>query len=423
MVVPVLLVGLALAGTGGQGGAAGSAADKLTLHDGSVVLGLVTATTTGPRGSVEVLVRRGWAEKFQPKHLRDWDRTSAAASREAAAERKRRLEAWRRERVAGGAEGQGAGAVAEDRILQWIDRELARLAAPGGKASSFLLAARLPRGDVHGLARGPAGVERIASSRLAVRLPEPETTPLDRLKDHLEGRGYSVAAIRNDPPASLESLLPLSPQPEFKWLARRAATEVTVDSGLRFIRFQDTVMPDAGPGQDLGSVGLSTAVSEIKRLLDVDRGPKVNPLEEKLNALAGRGRAGAVVTQLEIQPDLSSVGVESTLWARGPGNRWVPVGFRSATVRPEDLARDAGRDLAEDPQVKGAFKVVEMLGLGAVSPEIKDRSLKIGAATEKALGMARTSFNQYLDLLALPVLAPAPAQPARDQERGERKPR
>jgi hypothetical protein len=142
-----------------------------------------------------------------------------------------------------------------------------------------------------------------------------------------------------------------------------------------------------------------------------------------LSPLAARARAGAVVTQLEIQPDLSSVGVESTLWARGPGNRWVAVGFRNATVRPEDLARDAGRDLAEDPQVKGAFKVAEMLGLGAVSPEIKNRSLKIGAATEKALGMARTSFNQYLDLLALPVLAPALEQPARDQERGERKPR
>ena len=42
---------------------AGSAADRITLRDGSIVLGVVNATTPGPRGSVEILVRRDWAEK------------------------------------------------------------------------------------------------------------------------------------------------------------------------------------------------------------------------------------------------------------------------------------------------------------------------------------------------------------------------
>ncbi len=40
-----------------------SAADRITLRDGSVVLGVVNATTPGPRGAVEFLVRREWAEK------------------------------------------------------------------------------------------------------------------------------------------------------------------------------------------------------------------------------------------------------------------------------------------------------------------------------------------------------------------------
>ena len=47
-----------------------------------------------------------------------------------------------------------------------------------------------------------------------------------------------------------------------------------------------------------------------------------------------------------------------------------------------------------------------MLGLGSVPAELKDRSLRMGAATEKALGMARSAFNQDLDQLALPVLEP-----------------
>jgi hypothetical protein len=165
-------------------------------------------------------------------------------------------------------------------------------------------------------------------------------------------------------------------------------------------------MPDAGGGQDMSAVGLSPALSELKRLLDPDQGQRADPLEEKLGAIAARGRVGAVVTRLDIQPDLSAVTVESTLWVRGPGERWAPFGFRAATVRPDDLAGAAGQKLAEDPQVKGAFRIVEVLGLGTIPADVKDRSLRIGAATEKALGMARSAFNQDLDAMALPVTEP-----------------
>ncbi|MGZ3394915.1 MAG: hypothetical protein ACXWPK_12845 [Isosphaeraceae bacterium] len=45
-----------------------TATERVTLRDGSVVLGLVTAVSTGPRGAVELLVRRDWAES----HLKTW---------------------------------------------------------------------------------------------------------------------------------------------------------------------------------------------------------------------------------------------------------------------------------------------------------------------------------------------------------------
>ena len=144
-------------------------------------------------------------------------------------------------------------------------------------------------------------------------------------------------------------------------------------------------------------------MSELKRLLDVDQGNQPDPLLEKLKAVAARGRAGAVVTKLQIAPDMSNVTVESTLWIRG-GDRWFPFGSRAATVRPEELGAEAGKGLETDPQIQGAFKVVESLGLGAIPAELKTRSLRIGAATEKALGMARSAFNEDLQTLALPVL-------------------
>ncbi len=253
--------------------------------------------------------------------------------------------------------------------------------------------------------RRPAPVERLLRLGWICNLPEPESMAVDDIKTSLEARGYTVDATARTQPASLDHLLPLAPEPEPRWLARRAATELAIDPDLRFIRFQDTVFPDPGAGQPLSAVGLSTAISELKRLLDFDPGQQTDPFLDKLKIVAVRGRIGAAVTRLVIQPDMSSVTVETTLWAR-EGQQWFPFGSRNATVRPDDLAQEAGKELAEDPQIKGAFQVVELLGLGAIPADVKQRSLRIGAATEKALGMARSAFNQDLDELALPVLEP-----------------
>jgi len=398
MIVRSMVLGFLLVGTdGARPPAPETAADVMTLRDGSVVKGLVISVSAGPRGSAEFLVRRAWAEQALKKHLQDWDRSTAGTTRQALKERRYRLEAWRRERR--------PTVGPDDRIIKWIEPELVRLAAPGGPEPSILLKVRLPRTQIRGLERHPAPVERLLRLAWLCKLPEPESMPLADLKDALEARGYDVDAAARKQPAALDRLLPPVPEPEINWLARRAATELAVDPDLRFIRFQDTIIPDAGPGQGLGGMGLSTAVSELKRLLDFDQGPKTDPLTDKLRTVAARGRTGAVVTRLEIQPDLSNVTVESSLWVR-EGQRWIVFGSRNGTVRPDDLERDAGKNLAEDPQVKGAFQVAEMLGLGAIPADVKERSLRIGAATERALGLARSAFNQDLDNLALPVLEP-----------------
>jgi len=48
---------------------------------------------------------------------------------------------------------------------------------------------------------------------------------------------------------------------------------------------------------------------------------------------------------------------------------------------------------------------VEALGLGTIPPEFKQRSLKMGATTEKALGAARAAISQDLNALMLPIFA------------------
>jgi hypothetical protein len=382
--------------------AADMAADQITLRDGSVVKGLVTSMTNGPRGSVEFLVRRAWAEKMPGKHAQAWDQSTAASTRLALGQRRKRLETWRRERA--------PHVGADDRIVRWIDQELKRLTAPGMPEPSILLKVRLQRNEVRELDRRAAPVERLLRLGWLCGLPEPESMAVDDLKTSLEARGYAVDATAKNPPASLDRLLPLAAEPEPRWLARRAATELAIDPDLRFIRFQDTVFPDPGAGQPVSAMGLSTAISELKRLLDVDSGPQTDPFLDKLNTIGARGRSGATVTRLVIQPDMSGVTVESALWVR-EGARWFLFGTRNATVRPDELDNDAGKDLADDPQIKSAFQIADLLGLGAIPPQVKQRSLRMGAATDKALGMARSAFNQDLNDLALPILEPRPEPP------------
>jgi hypothetical protein len=407
MIAQVLILGLVLTGADGPRGAVANseaAADRITLRDGSVVLGLVTSATSGARGSVEFLVRRDWAEKNLADHLARWDQSTLAGVRRAAELRGKRLADWRKERVA------SSGVGPDDRIVSWIDREMNRMANPEDLARSALVSVRLPRSEVRELTHRPAAVERLLRLAWLSELPNPETMPLDELKGALEARGYAPDTAGKSPPAPLDRLLPPVPETEAVWRGRRAATEVAIDPGLRFVRFQDMVVPDAQPGnQPFNAMGLTTAVSELKRLLDPDQAQgQPDPLFEKLQSIAARGRTGAVVTRLAIAPDMSGVTVESTMWVRTGGERWVIFGSRTATGRPDDLQPEAGRDLAEDPQVKSAFRMVEMLGLGAIPQELKERSLRIGAATQKALSTARSAFNQDLDALMLPVLEPAP---------------
>ena len=408
MITPVLILGLVLTGADEprvDASNSSTAADRITLRDGSVVMGLVSSARTGARGSVEFLVRRDWAEKNVGDQLARWDQSTLKNVRRAAALRGKRLAEWRKERVA------SSGVGPDDRVVQWIDREMNRMANPEDLARSPLVSVRLPRNEVREMKQQPASVQRLLRLGWLSQLPSPETMPVDELKNALEARGFNPDAAAKRPPAPLDRLLPPASESEAVWQGRRAATEVAIDPGLRFIRVLDFVLPEPRPGEQpaLNATSLTTAVSGLKRLLDPAAAQgQPDPLLEKLQSIAAQGRTGAVVTRLAFAPDMSAVTVELTLWVRTGGMRWVPYGSRFATVRPDDLPPEAGRDIAEDPQVKSVFQIAEMLGQGANLQEMKGRSVRFGAATQKALGLSRSAFNQDLDGMMLPVLEPAP---------------
>ena len=241
--------------------------------------------------------------------------------------------------------------------------------------------------------------------------PNPETMRVDDLKEALEG-GASTSAAKT--PVSIDALSPPKAETESAWLTRRAATEVSFDPDLRFIRHQGLVLPETEPGQALDAGTAAAGLSALKEL--ARRATRATPWRPGSARSGDGGRVGALVTKLDVAPDLSAVTVEIALWVRQKGDRWSVAGSRSARVRPDDLGPDAGKELADDPQVAQAFQVVEALGFGQAAQEVKQRSLSIGAATRKALGQARTAANADLARLALPVLDATPRTRRRSRQ-------
>ncbi|WP_165070604.1 hypothetical protein [Paludisphaera rhizosphaerae] len=376
-----------------------TAADRVTLRDGKVILGLVTSQAAGPRVGFDMLVRRDWAEAHVPDLAAKWVRNAGTMRKPAVAERRRRLEAWRDERsrfVGGG-----------DKVLVWIDAELKRLEDPKA-LDAPLLSIHIARDGCRTAERNSDASRRMLALAWLSNLPNPEDATPGELTDSVEARGFMVEGTEVP---SLDRLLPIVTEPEAKWLARRAATELTVDSGRRFIRYNNVLLPEQTDGQALNApLDLNSALGQLAGLLDPSAAA-TDPLAPALAKISAQGGRGAVVTRMDMAPDLSQVRVDIALWVRGPQG-WVEFGSRNAVARPDDAAPAATAVLENDPQIQSVFNFADALGLGTVTAEMKQRGLRMGAATSKALGQARSAFSQDLSGLAFPVLEAAPAPAA-----------
>ncbi len=99
----LILIGLAALAAGHP---PETAADAVTLRDGSVVLGQVVEPS--PRGMLTVLVRRAWAEAKLPGRAARWEEAEAPTLRRARTARRERLAAWKRDRAAAPAPAIGS---------------------------------------------------------------------------------------------------------------------------------------------------------------------------------------------------------------------------------------------------------------------------------------------------------------------------
>lgn len=373
--------------------------DAIILRDGRTVRGILLPTSR--LGDQNLIVRRAWAEATLADRVERWRTAEAPRVRRAVDLRRRRLETWKRDRAAGLALARG------DRIGTWIDAELTELARPDGPPPSLLMLAKVERGEVRSIVRADRASSRLLRLAWTSGIADAETTPREELIQALEGRGI---AIRADREPSLDAMLPIESEPEPRWLARRAATEVAHDSGLRFIRHDRLVLPEPAPGEapDPSAVG-AAALGVLGELLG--EAPPPDGLQARLRAVEARGRVGAVVTRMEIGPNFDVASAESALWIRQGAGRWSPATVRSASVRPADLRDGDANGLAADPQVAAAFRAFEGLGLGVVPDDAKRQSLRVGEAARRALGEARAAIQADLDGLGLDLGTTRRAEP------------
>ena len=372
-----------------------STADVVTLRDGKSALGEVREYT--PR-AVLMVVRREWARQAIPDSAKRWEAAERFAAPRVMLQRRERLNAWRRDRTI-----PPILPASIDRITPWLDNELAKLKDGGGSEVTPLMLVRLTQGEFTKVTRKPKGTEGLLRQAWLSKFHDPELMPVDAITAALEGRGFDATRPLNP---SVDALLPPQTETDSSWLTRRAATEIVYDPNLRLLQYQGMLMVEPGNGGGNPAMSAIQALPALAALLGQSRNDQ---LPVRLRMLSGWGRVGAMVTKLEVAPDFSSVEVEITLMVHAGSGRWQPAGSRRARVRPEDLGGAAGRELADDPQVASVFRLIEAIGLMELSPEIKQRSLAIGSATSKALGMARAECESDLSGLAFPVLN-APAQ-------------
>ncbi len=360
-------------------------AETVVLKDGTVLRGLVTATD--PRAGTTLVVRREWVQEHAPDFLARWDADAAPRQQRAVEQRRTRLRAWRRERA--------AAAEAGDRVLAAIDRALARLDDGAEAAETPLIAVTISPRDLRRVDRQPARSVRLLRQAWRAEFADPEAMTLPELEAALMGRGFDLA---NTDPVPLADRLPLPVESDARWRARRAATEVRSEPGLRFVQSGNLFLPEP----DAGGIPMIFQAGGFGNFnADGPGNPGVDGREAALRGIAARGRTGAIVRRQRVASNPDAATVEYELMVRQPNGRWTPFGTAASTIRPADLT-------PADRQAPGGFQMqmssfsFEFGPNGAVSREERTPP-DLGPMLQKATTRARARFDAELEGLALPL--------------------
>jgi hypothetical protein len=366
------------------------AADTVVLLDGSVALGQVADSPL--REHLVLLIRRSWAAEHLPSWTSRWEAIEAPLVKIGRRQRRDRLDDWREQWL--------GGLDRDNPALLWLNRDRSRLSRPL-QPKSPLMAVTLPRAEVRSVARRPRPIARLVRLGWLAGIEDVETMSPAALERALAARGVPLDGPEN---VSVDSLLPLFPESEDQWRARRAATEGLIDPSVRYVRFTRLTLPEPGPDDEdeLREFVLDTpnALTVLRSLVEITPD---DPLDDRLDDAADRGRVGMIITVVELAEDYSSVGARSTLWVRRERDGWQPTASRQARERVVP-ARDRDR-LERVNLFQTSLLVLE--SVSGYPPQFGDieTNLDAGSAAQRALARARVALDLDLREIALPMPA------------------
>ncbi|MFO0910798.1 MAG: hypothetical protein U0794_21070 [Isosphaeraceae bacterium] len=368
-------------------------ADAISLRDGLTLLGQVEGFS--PQGELVVVARRAWVQENLPEKLENWQRYETEIVRRARLERRERLREWQLARARTAPPG--------DPIMPWLQREIGRM-ADTRPAQTPLMRVYLSAGELRGMARREPEWSRMLRVGWLNDYPDIEEAEPRPLKEELDSREL----LKPNDPAWVDGLLPLKSETEAQWRTRRAVTEATFETRLRFVRFRDFILPETGPERDtdlprnqtelLDSSSAQVVYRSMNSVLPAD------PVRVRLEVEGRRGRIGAIVSRVDWATDFRSANAETGLWVRQEGGQWSQVLTRKANVdvnEPPDPLGPGPREVSFP--IRTTVKVLEMFGAAPSLPAVSDERLGAATAAQRALGRARAVLSRDLGPFVLPV--------------------
>ncbi len=345
-----------------------------------------------PSGQLQVALQRDWLKKQHPK-LFETATAEQERQRKAAAEQfENRLKSWLDEQPEPGT------------LRAFLQLELRRTqqAARGDgeqpEPPQFVIV-EFPEARVRSLVTQATQNRAVAMLAWRERLAGVETKQVEELRKELTSKGVNLNDV-----ADLSDRLPLLPQDDREWAARRAILEHQHGDGLEFQGFGDALF-QSGEGakqvelsQLLGQLFEKQLGSQLSELLGESQPARKTTnsnaaLQKAVDAAVAKGQRAVRVTLLELDVASGRVTVTGRLLARMPNDRWESV-WQSTVVEDGSQPRaDLERRIEDDPQIKGLKQTLGDLGL----QQELSKALRFGAATMAAQQAADKQFNQFRD--------------------------
>ncbi|MBS0267136.1 MAG: hypothetical protein JSS02_34740 [Planctomycetes bacterium] len=402
--------------------AAELAVDVISVKGGPRLLGAVLGREEN--GQLAVAVRREWLAQTHPQ-LYDASQRDTLVQCEAALQTLRgRIADWRKARPA---EGELAAFLKQE--ADRVEQDLQRLQAGRYQEPAPFLLLDFPQSRAERVVVQTAARRAVALAAWQVPLERVETRTAASLTQELKQR--QLAPVTD--PDELLLMLPVRPESESAWVARRALVEYQLRKPFDLQGTGDLVFPvgeqaaGAQAGRLIEGVVKNLTGGGLQGLLDQALDPSARPqaagggaggekwLASASQAAAAADVSGFRVTRVDQNLEAQQVSVETRFVVRFSDGAWRTVWSHTEKGDTTKVRGDLEQQIQQDPQVRQVLEIVKAVGLGG-DEQVK-LALRFGAATMDCQKQADNRFfrfrDRYLQSLDGPVFPMAPPAKAK----------